>query len=126
MEQTRVELLTTRLGLCKTVRLLIGDVEVPLVTGIVRPCIVLPPDHGLSQQRFDQVILHELTHVKRNDLLWVWIPELARMIFFFHPLVYWVRFRANLCREMACDDSVVVSGANRRDYARTLLDLAGA
>ena len=125
-EQARVEQLTSRLGLSRTVQLLLGDVDVPLVTGIFRPCIVLPAEHGLSQERFDQVILHELTHVKRNDLLWVWIPELARMIFFFHPLVYWVRFQANLCREMACDQSVLFSGANRRQYARTLLELAGA
>jgi len=126
VDTQRVNRLAKSFNLRRTVTLRTGDVTVPFVAGIFRPTIVLPRKHAMEHQRFDQVVLHELTHVKRNDLLWVWIPELARMFFFFHPLVYWIQFQANLCREMACDESVLRSGASRRAYAQTLLDLAGA
>jgi beta-lactamase regulating signal transducer with metallopeptidase domain len=43
---------------------------------------------GPAERR--QVILHELAHVKRRDLLWGWTAEVARTVYFFHPLVWWV------------------------------------
>ena len=77
---------------------------------------------GPAERR--QVILHELAHVKRRDLVWGWTAEIARMIYFFHPLVWWVGYRLRLERELACDQLAMAhSGHPPADYAQTLVQV---
>lgn len=123
-QQLRVQRLSARLALRRSVRLVRGDVQVPLVTGVMAPTIILPLELKLEQKSFDQVVLHELAHVKRHDLLWIWLPELLRLLLFLHPLAYWIRQQAKLSSEMACDELVLSVDSSRRDYAKTLLALA--
>jgi beta-lactamase regulating signal transducer with metallopeptidase domain len=71
-----------------------------------------------------QVILHELAHVKRHDLFWGWPVEIARIVYFFHPLVYWVSHQLRLERELCCDQlAMAYSGQPAADYARTLVQV---
>jgi Zn-dependent protease with chaperone function len=94
------------------------------VCGLWRPKIVLPialmSSLGTAQQR--QVLLHELAHVKRHDLLWGWTAEFARIVYFFHPLAWWVSHQLRLERELACDQlAMAYSGHPPSDYAQTLV-----
>ena len=123
-EQLRLNQLATKLNLSRQVQLRICDDVAPFVTGIFQPTVFLPQGHGFDAERFDQVVLHELAHVKRNDLFWVWIPEWTRMLLFFHPLAHWMSHRANICREVACDECVLSAGSDRQTYAQTLLQLS--
>jgi beta-lactamase regulating signal transducer with metallopeptidase domain len=96
------------------------------VCGFLRPRLVLPEgllaSLDLSERR--QVIFHELAHVKRRDLLWCWPVEIARMVYFFHPLVYWVAYQLRLERELCCDQLAMArSGHPPADYARTLVQV---
>ena len=122
--QRRLKELAQKLELKTSVALMRGHVQVPLVTGIVSPKIILRVGQEFDQPTFDQIVLHELAHVKRRDLLWVWLPEVLRMFFFFYPLVYCIQHQAKLCAEMACDELVLSTGSDRRAYATTLLELA--
>jgi beta-lactamase regulating signal transducer with metallopeptidase domain len=85
------------------------------------------PERGLKlldSIELDQVILHELAHVERRDLAWGWLAELSRLAYFFHPLVYWVRGRIRLERELACDQIAMrLSGETAAGYANTLLKI---
>jgi bla regulator protein BlaR1 len=59
-------------------------VESPLLAGIWRPTIVLPPR---AEESFDESELrlmfgHELAHLKRYDLLWNWLPTVVGWLFF--------------------------------------------
>ena len=94
------------------------------VCGLWRPRLVLPGPlmSSLGPIERRQVILHELAHVKRRDLLWGWTAEIARMIYFFNPLVWWVVYRLWLERELACDQLAMAhSGRPPGDYAQTLV-----
>jgi beta-lactamase regulating signal transducer with metallopeptidase domain len=101
--------------------------ECPLfVCGLWRPRLVVPSRLLASLNRAErrQVILHELAHLKRRDLLWGWPVEIARIAYFFHPLVYWVAYQLRLERELACDQLAMVrSGHPPADYARTLVQV---
>ena len=57
------------------------------VCGFWRPRVVLPTPlmSSLGPAERRQVILHELAHVKRRDLLWGWTAEIARTVYFFSP-----------------------------------------
>ena len=115
------------LGLARRPNLLLLEGEgAPFVCGLFRPVLVLPrgllanldPDHWLP------VILHELGHLQRRDLWWGWLPTLARLVYFFHPVAHWVCFRIRLERELACDQLAMAhSGRSPADYARVLVEV---
>ena len=115
------------LGLQRVPQVVLTEIECsPFVCGIVRPVIVLPKSltSSFDPKRMQQVLLHELAHVKRLDLLWGWIPEIARIIYFFHPFVHWVSYRIRLERELSCDQLAMAhSGQDAADYADTLVQV---
>jgi beta-lactamase regulating signal transducer with metallopeptidase domain len=96
------------------------------VCGLWRSRLVLPSRlmASLDRSQRRQVILHELAHVKRHDLAWGWPVEIARIVYFFHPLVYWVAYQLRLERELACDQLAMAhSGHPPADYAQTLVQV---
>jgi beta-lactamase regulating signal transducer with metallopeptidase domain len=100
----------------------------PFVCGVWRPVIVLPKslEQLLSDGMLAPVIVHELAHVKRWDLLWNWIPQIARMLYFFNPVVHWVAFRIRLEGELACDGwAMAATGKAPDDYADLLVRIVG-
>ena len=107
---------------------LIDDECSPFVCGIWRPALVLPRSllTALAPAQLRQVLLHELAHVKRLDLVWGWVPEIARLLYWFHPVVHWVYYRIQLERELACDQLAIVhSGQGAASYADTLVQIVG-
>jgi beta-lactamase regulating signal transducer with metallopeptidase domain len=48
------------------------------------------------------------------------------MLYWFHPVVHWMAYRASVERELACDQIAILhSGATPASYARTLISAAG-
>ena len=96
------------------------------VCGLWLPRLVLPARlmAALDGSARRQVIFHELAHVGRHDLLWGWPVEIARIVYFFHPLVYWVAYQLRLERELCCDQAAMAhSGHPPADYAETLVQV---
>ncbi len=96
----------------------------PFVCGILRPTLVLSQGvlELLSAEELQQVLTHELAHVKRRDLVWGWLPQLAAMLYFFHPLAHLVRRCVYLERELACDQLAMAhSSRTPAEYAETLV-----
>jgi beta-lactamase regulating signal transducer with metallopeptidase domain len=124
----RVGDLAARLGLRRGPRVLLVDHPgLVFVCGLWGPRLVLPRTlpAALSAADMDQVVLHELAHLRRGDLYWGWTIELARILYFFHPLVYWVGYCLQLERELACDQvAMTASGHAAGDYAQTLVHVA--
>jgi len=124
----RVHELSLRLALRREPRVLLVDHSGLLfVCGLWAPKLVLPRTlpGTLSADDMDQAVLHELAHLRRSDLYWGWTIELARIIYFFHPLGYWVGYCLNLERELACDQvAMAVSGHAAGDYAEVLVRVA--
>ncbi|HLJ10028.1 MAG TPA: M56 family metallopeptidase, partial [Planctomycetaceae bacterium] len=76
----------------------------------------------LSPAELRHVLLHELAHVRRLDLVWGWTGEIARVVYFFHPLAHWLCYRMRLERELACDTiAMSLSGQNASEYVATLV-----
>ncbi len=98
----------------------------PFVCGVIRPTLVLPRPliATLAAERWRAVILHELAHLKRGDLIWAWVPELARIVLWFHPVSHWVARRAQLERELACDGlAMTMAEVDASGYAQTIVDV---
>jgi beta-lactamase regulating signal transducer with metallopeptidase domain len=100
-------------------------VDVPLVTGWLRPALLLPREglRLLDPQQVEALIIHELSHVKRNDYLVNLLQCLLETLLFFHPGVWWVSSRVRLEREVCCDAITVRLHQDRDAYADALVAL---
>lgn len=97
-------------------------VAVPVTIGVIRPVIVLPDRwREWDESKLDIIFTHEMSHVDRRDALTQFVALLHRAIFWFSPLSWWLaRHLANLA-EQASDEAALARGADRNQYAKTLL-----
>jgi beta-lactamase regulating signal transducer with metallopeptidase domain len=98
---------------------------VPMAVGTRRPSVVLPAlADTWAEDRRRAVLLHELAHVSRYDCLTQLLACVTSAVYWFHPGVWWAARRLRIERELACDDRVLVAGAEGREYAGHLLEIA--
>jgi len=57
----------------------------------------------LPPSQLETVIAHELCHVRLRDNLTVAIHLVVEALFWFHPLVWWIKARLIEEQERACD-----------------------
>lgn len=100
-------------------------VQVPLACGWLRPAVLVP--EGFTEWRREVrhcVLVHELSHLRRNDPLWHAVAGLVRVAHWYHPLAWWALRRLRDASEQACDEAVLRSGERPSRYAETLLRIA--
>ena len=70
----------------------------------------------------EAIVCHELAHLRRRDHWWCWGDLLAGTLYWWHPLVWWVRRRLHEEAELSCDAWVIwLLPHGRRAYAEALL-----
>jgi beta-lactamase regulating signal transducer with metallopeptidase domain len=113
------------LGLTQAVTLLLSASRaMPMTWGIRRPRVLLPTESlGWPADRRRVVLLHELGHVKRRDCLTHLLGQVARAVYWFHPLAWVAAWRMQVERERACDDLVLRLGTQQADYAQELVEV---
>jgi beta-lactamase regulating signal transducer with metallopeptidase domain len=97
----------------------------PMLIGVFRPEIVLP-DVEYTDARLKNVLLHELTHLRRKDVLIKWLSVFACSLHWFNPLVWLVRREIDRVCELACDEAVIMrlGPEDRQKYGDTLIAVA--
>jgi beta-lactamase regulating signal transducer with metallopeptidase domain len=111
----------------RPVALCLSDrVQVPTAIGLVKPAVVIPRwlMKELSPAELNQVLLHELAHLRRWDDWTNLAQKIVKALLFFHPAVWWIENKLSLEREMACDDAVLTETSSPRAYAECLARLA--
>jgi bla regulator protein BlaR1 len=113
----------SRLNITKIVQLgQSKQILVPSVIGYLKPIILLPIGlvNGLTNDQVEAILLHELSHIKRNDFLINIIQSVVEVIYFFNPFIWIISKAIRDEREHACDDTAISSGISASDYAQTL------
>ena len=97
----------------------------PMLVGFFFPVVCLP-DPDLPEEHLRMVLLHELTHYKRKDLLLKWLALLVNAIHWFNPLAWLLTRSLGQACEDACDRDVTrdMSPQERKQYMYTILTLA--
>lgn len=95
----------------------------PGVFGVWRPKLVLPEGitERLSQEQMTAILAHEWCHVQRKDNLIATFHMAVQILFWFHPLVWWVGGRLVEERESACDEEVLRLGNDAEAYAEGIV-----
>lgn len=103
-----------------------GEVSSPVVFGILKPRVIIPPGIVEDRESLRYALLHEYAHIRRGDNLWRALAALALCAHWFNPLV-WLCFSLSARdMELACDARVLkrLDKPQRRGYALALASLA--
>jgi beta-lactamase regulating signal transducer with metallopeptidase domain len=123
-----VAALARRVGLRRLPRVRVdSEAASPFVIGAWSPTLVMPttPPASVKTTAREALIIHELAHIRRGDVLVRWLQNVARLIFFFWPPVWWLCRRLERYSEMACDQwAIKFSSVRPQLYAESLLEVA--
>lgn len=116
-------MLTNLLNGGKHVRLIRNRfVSTPMIIGILRPSIIIP-DVDFNEKQLKNILLHEISHLRRFDIGVKWLTMIATSIHWFNPLMYFIKKEINHACELACDETVIknLSDAEKQAYGDTLI-----
>lgn len=120
----RVAALAQRLGFHGKLRIGISDqIGGPALLGHLKPMLIFPVAivNQLSPEQAEAVILHELAHLTRQDHWWNLLQCVVDVLFYYHPVMWWISARIREEREHCCDDLVLAHGPGGLPYAKALL-----
>ena len=120
------QLLAESLHVGRSRLLVLSGVISPATVGWIRPTILLPP-LCLEQDpsELEDILRHELYHVRRLDFFWDGFAMVCRALLFFHPAAWYAVRKVQFDRELACDLAVVSHSPGRRaTYAECLVRFA--
>ena len=111
----------------RQVRLLSSDVfHEPIAFGLARWTIVLPSgiEQRLGKDELKALLAHELAHLVRGDVFWLWAGRVLCSCLAFQPLNFLARRRWQRAAEFLCDDWAVGRGGDAISLARCLTRIA--
>ena len=117
-----------QLGINKHVSLLSCKyINIPITFGVINPVILLPHSFQdkIDNQKLRMIVMHELCHIKRLDVLKNYLWLIATTIYWFNPLV-WIAYKNYASTiELICDELVLKNVSNEESYvySESLLDV---
>lgn len=98
----------------------------PLACGLWRWRILIPAEveKTLTAAELEALLAHELAHLSRGDVAWLWLGKFLCGCLAFQPLNFLARRRWQLAAEPLCDEWAVGVGVAPLDLARCLARIA--
>ncbi len=97
----------------------------PAVVGLMKPTILLPAwvrQFPVRQRRW--IVVHELQHIRAKDEWLIGAGICLLIVFPWNAALWWQFRRLRLSIELDCDQRVLRSSVNPREYGQVLLDVA--
>ncbi|QNL50990.1 hypothetical protein H8S90_05210 [Olivibacter sp. SDN3] len=100
-------------------------VQIPTVIGYFKPVILFPlaAVTALDLKQVESILIHEISHIRRNDYILNLVKCLIEAVLFFNPFVWMLGRLLEKEREHSCDDQVLQITGNALTYAQALLVL---
>src|SRR5581483_9109142 len=100
----------------------------PGIFGLFRPVLLVPEQilKRLAPEQFEAILNHELCHVRYRDNLTAALHMCVEILFWFHPLIWFIGAKLIEERERHCDESVLKMGTGAEDYAQGMLAVCTA
>ncbi|MEO1498103.1 MAG: M56 family metallopeptidase [Planctomycetota bacterium] len=122
---TRVRELAEQHNLPKPRRVVVSEDDLgPAVAGILNPTLIIPRSLVATgeESALEPVILHELVHTARRDAGHALLMASVRIVWWFHPAVWWAARQADTLVERCVDLTVTRDlQTGLTSYARGLL-----
>lgn len=102
-------------------------VNSPSLLGFIHPRLLLPIgiEQTFSLEQISHILLHELLHFKRKDIMINWLTQVLVIIHWFNPLIWYAFYQMREDQEIACDALAMdrLNTKQSNDYAYTLIKL---
>jgi beta-lactamase regulating signal transducer with metallopeptidase domain len=109
------------------VRLLVSRrISQPFASAWGRPVIVLPENVCGDEQPLRWCLAHEWAHIERHDFRTWLLAGLVRVLFFYQPLLWWLRRQLRLYQDFVADAQAARHAPQVEDYAQFLTVRAAA
>ncbi|WP_372367921.1 M56 family metallopeptidase [Candidatus Uabimicrobium sp. HlEnr_7] len=121
-----VNLCCKKMDLRRSFRIYVSN-EGPCVGGFWQKYLILPKEmvYNWSLEDIEPILFHELTHLKKRDLLCNMLQNIVQIIYFFHPLVWFINAEIRRFRELRCDAiAVTYTSQGKKHYCQKILDAA--
>ncbi|MCX8131284.1 MAG: DUF4825 domain-containing protein [Clostridia bacterium] len=116
-----------KMGVKKDLRIVIQNIiRTPSLLGVFSPKILITPAIlDLSHREISYVLLHELAHYKRKDLIANHLLLLLQLIHWFNPVIWYCFKRIRLDMEVAADEQVLtlLKSTEQKEYGKALLSV---
>lgn len=86
-----------------------SKISSPCLCGLIKPKILIPITlvNNINEEDFKYILMHELTHLKRKDVLINWIIILLAIVYWFNPIVVYGLKKIRKDCEFSCDNNVM-------------------
>jgi uncharacterized protein (TIGR03435 family) len=102
-----------------------SEVITPVTVGVLRPSVILPAGwRNWNANTKRAVLAHEFAHIRRRDTLTSSLTRLAKCIYWFHPLAWWISRQMSELAELSCDAAALEKNGDPGSYSRILLGFA--
>lgn len=104
-----------------------NEISTPCLCGIISPKILIPLKlaSNINKKEKKYIIIHELCHYKRKDVVIAWLGSFIKAIHWFNPIIHLgINIMRSDCEE-ACDEMVLskLDKNENRDYGNTILNV---
>lgn len=101
-------------------------VQIPTVVGWLKPVILFPLGMftALPPHEIESILAHELAHIRRNDFIINILQSIVEILFFYHPVVWYISKNIENERENCCDDIAIAVTGDSLTYIKALTNLA--
>ncbi|MDZ7319801.1 MAG: M56 family metallopeptidase, partial [candidate division KSB1 bacterium] len=102
-------------------------IRIPVLFGIFKPKILVPINFAqqMTADQIKHILLHELAHYKRKDVLVSCLTTILQIIHWFNPMIWFAFYRMRMDRELACDEMALnrIGAAQSQAYGQTIISL---
>ena len=102
------------------------DIRTPALCRIIKPTILFPNAMlDLEDDEIKYILLHELSHYKRKDILVNYLLVLLQCVHWFNPFIWFFFKKIREDMELATDEKVVskLNEDEYKNYARTIITI---
>ena len=125
---SRIEELVNSFSLKRQVQIYINDsIKVPITYGVIRPKIIIQSQVLEDNSLLKYVIIHEMIHIKKFDIVFTHIKNLITCMYWYNPFIIMASRYIEDDLELLCDKLVIQrvgdTVKNRKEYCLSMLRL---
>ena len=125
---SRIEELVNSFRLRRQVQIYINDgIKVPITYGVLRPKIIIQSQVLEDNNLLKYVIIHEMVHIKKFDIVLTHIKNVITCLFWYNPFILVASRYMEDDLEVLCDKLVIQrvgdTVKNRKEYCLSMLRL---